>query len=152
MFSKASTSRVHVRRCERDDQTRARRKHKPLVRIVNVKPIHAAQQACHCTTSTAATASSNSSQVTTDNEQLGSPDDIGMETFKQGAVATEEEQPHASPQEQWAALREGLDSGATISTVSQVMREICDAVGHEVSKEVRFRSILCGTQFKYSGR
>ena len=78
-------------------------------------------------------------QVTTDNEQLGSADDVGMETFKQGAVATEEEQPHASPEEQWAALREGLTSGATISAVSQVMREVCDAVGHEVSKEVRSR-------------
>jgi hypothetical protein len=76
-------------------------------------------------------------QIMTSCEQLGNGEDVGLETFKQGAVLTEEEQPHASPPEQWAALAAALDAGGGVSGVAQVMREICDAVGHEVQKEAR---------------
>jgi hypothetical protein len=69
--------------------------------------------------------------------QVGASDDVGLETFKAGAVLTEEEQPHASPSEQWVSLAEALTSGASISHTSQVMREISDAVAHELQKEVR---------------
>ena len=69
--------------------------------------------------------------------QLGKGDDVGLETFKLGAVLTEEEQPHASPAEQWAALDGCLREGAAISSTSAVMREICDAVGREVTREAR---------------
>jgi hypothetical protein len=81
-------------------------------------------------------------QVMTSREQLGKGDDVGLETFKQGAVLTEEEQPHASPCEQWAALAAALDAGGGVSGVAQVMREICDAVGHEVQKEARTQPAL----------
>lgn len=69
--------------------------------------------------------------------QLGGSDDAGLETFKQGAAIPEEEQPHAAPPEQWAALAQCLRSGVPISQTAQVMREICDAVAHEVSQAVR---------------
>lgn len=49
----------------------------------------------------------------------------------------EEQQAHALPNAQWAVLEECLQTGASISRTSQVMREICDAVDHEVTKEVR---------------
>ena len=76
-----------------------------------------------------------SMQIAMDNTQLGSSDDVGLETFKQGAVLPEEEQPHATPAEQWAALAAALAGPPSISAISQVMREVCDAVSHEVTKE-----------------
>ena len=61
---------------------------------------------------------------------------MGLETFKKGAVLQEEEQKHAEPHAQWEALTNCIRSGASISSTAAVMREICDAVDHEVSKEV----------------
>lgn len=74
-------------------------------------------------------------QIVMDDAQLGSAEDVGLETFKQGAVLPEEEQPHATPAEQWAALAAALAGPPSISAISQVMREVCDAVSHEVTKE-----------------
>jgi hypothetical protein len=76
-------------------------------------------------------------QISFKDQEVGAPDDIGLETFKKGAVLAEEEQPHAGPQAQWGALKQCLKEGASISQTSAVMREICDAVDHEVAKEVR---------------
>jgi hypothetical protein len=76
-------------------------------------------------------------QIMMSDAEVGAPDDVGLETFKAGAVLTEEEQPHALPTEQWASLAEALKAGAPTTHVSQVMREISDAVAHELQKEVR---------------
>lgn len=76
-------------------------------------------------------------QIMLADAQLGSSDDVGLETFKAGAILTEEEQAHAAPAEQWGALGRALAGGAAISHTAQIMREICDAVAHELSKEVR---------------
>eukprot|EP00892_Ulva_mutabilis_P002885 jgi/Ulvmu1/12598/UM092_0028.1 len=74
-------------------------------------------------------------QIALDGAEVGAVDEVGLETFKKGAVLDEELQAHALPGAQWAALEECLRSGASISRTSQVMREICDAVDHEVTKE-----------------
>lgn len=73
--------------------------------------------------------------------QLGCADDVGLETFKQGAALPEEEQPHASPREQWSTLAACLPDAEAISQTGKVMREICAAVAHEVVKAVRLH--LC---------
>lgn len=75
-------------------------------------------------------------QIARDGAEIGAADEVGLETFKKGAVLEEEQQAHALPSAQWAALEECLQTGASISRTSQVMREICDAVDHEVTKEV----------------
>lgn len=75
-------------------------------------------------------------QIARDGGEVGAADEVGLETFKKGAVLEEEQQAHALPGAQWAALEECLRTGASISRTSQVMREICDAVDHEVTKEV----------------
>ena len=76
-------------------------------------------------------------QITYKDVEIGAPDDVGLETFKKGAILQEEEQKHAEPDAQWAALTKCIRMGATISHTAAVMREICDAVDHEVTKEVR---------------
>lgn len=78
-------------------------------------------------------------QIAYKDREIGAPDDVGLETFKKGAVLGEEEQQHAEPHAQWSALKQCLKEGASISQTAAVMREICDAVDHEVTKEVRHR-------------
>jgi hypothetical protein len=75
-------------------------------------------------------------QITTLEKEVGPLDDVGLEVFKQGTVVNEEEHTHAIPQAQWATLENYLIEKVSISHLSQVMREICDAVDHEVSREV----------------
>lgn len=92
-------------------------------------------------------------QVSCRGGELGARDDVGLDAFRKGAVISEEEMPHARPSEQWQSLRECLNAVATgepstagsgsllsrqrTSRLSQVMREICDAVEHETCKQVR---------------
>lgn len=78
-----------------------------------------------------------------DGGEVGAADEVGLETFKKGAVLEEEQQAHALPGAQWAALQDCLAAGASISRTAQVMREICDAVDHEVTKEVCPRHSRC---------
>lgn len=75
-------------------------------------------------------------QITFKDKEIGAPDDVGLETFKKGAVLQEEEQKHAEPHAQWEALTACIRDGASVSHTAAVMREICDAVDHEISKEV----------------
>lgn len=82
-------------------------------------------------------------QITLKAMEIGAPDDVGLEIFKKGAILQEEEQKHAEPDAQWTALTKCIHTGASISHTAAVMREICDAVGHEVTKEARSPSMIC---------
>lgn len=90
-------------------------------------------------------------QITYKDKEIGSPDDVGLETFKKGAVLSEEEQKHAEPDTQWDALTRCIREGASISHTAAVMREICDAVDHEVTKEVCFPwSVISMLWFRFA--
>jgi hypothetical protein len=105
-------------------------------------------------------------QISSRSGEMGALDEVGLEAFRQGAIISEEELPHARPAEQWTALNDCLSEisaaaareqppalpaeaafrgegrrGMRISQLSQVMREICDAVEHETCKEVCTHSL-----------
>lgn len=69
------------------------------------------------------------------------PQEVFDELLKAGSVHVPDSEPRATPSEQWAALGAVLKAPGNddfVSRVSEIMRDISDAVAVELFKEVRF--------------